>query len=292
MVVGLRYDAKDCVDVAGSEGKAFADENGVLFRECSAADGLGVSGVFAKVLLELQRIDGFALPIREEEANSTLPLSVDPVDGKKDRKEESTESLLDKILSEKYPKMAKASWQISDFWTEHDYLFKIFIIGDPYVGKSCLLLRYADDTWTDSQFSTIGVDFKIRTICPPSGYVVQLQIWDTPGQDRFRNHGGIVHYRGMHGIIICYDTTNMETFNNLENWLREVERFAPENVNRLIVGTKIDLTDQKVVGTATALEFVNKHGIPLVECSSKDNVGVNDVFEMITDDMLDRIISN
>ena len=82
MVVGLKYDDKDCAGVAGNEGLAVAEENGMLFRECSAANDLGVSGVFAKVLLELQKIDGFALPISAEEANSTIPPSVYPADGK------------------------------------------------------------------------------------------------------------------------------------------------------------------------------------------------------------------
>ena len=290
MVVGLKYDEKDCVDVSGIEGKAFADENGVLFRECSAANDLGVSGVFTKVLLEMQRIDGFALPISVDEANSTLPPSIYPIDGKKD-KEVSTVSLLDKISSEKDARMAKASGYGMDYGSEHDYFFKILLIGDSGVGKSCLLLRYADDTWTDSYISTIGVDFKIRTIYHPSGYVVKLQIWDTMGQDRFRYRGGGSYYRGAHGIIMCYDTTDMESFNNLRQWLGEVDRYACEHVNRLIVGTKIDLTDQNVVDTATALDFANSLGISLVECSSKNNVGVDDAFETIVDDILERMLS-
>jgi len=103
---------------------------------------------------------------------------------------------------------------------EYDYLFKLLLIGDSGVGKSCLLLRFADDTYTESYISTIGVDFKIRTI-QLDGKTVKLQIWDTAGQERFRTITSS-YYRGAHGIIVVYDVTDQESFTNVSQWLKGI----------------------------------------------------------------------
>ena len=129
--------------------------------------------------------------------------------------------------------------------SEYDYLFKLLLIGDSGVGKSCLLLRFADDTYTESYISTIGVDFKIRTI-ELDGKTIKLQIWDTAGQERFRTITSS-YYRGAHGIIVVFDVTDQESFNNVKQWLHEIDRYACANVKKLLVGNKCDLTTKKQV---------------------------------------------
>merc|ERR1712010_195769 len=133
---------------------------------------------------------------------------------------------------------------------EYDYLFKLLLIGDSGVGKSCLLLRFADDTYAESYISTIGVDFKIRTI-NLEGKTIKLQIWDTAGQERFRTITSS-YYRGAHGIIVVYDITDAESFTNVKQWLNEIDRYANENVNKLLVGNKSDLTAKLAVDYETA----------------------------------------
>jgi len=159
---------------------------------------------------------------------------------------------------------------------EYDYLFKLLLIGDSGVGKSCLLLRFADDTYTDSYISTIGVDFKIRTI-ELDGRTIKLQIWDTAGQERFRTITSS-YYRGAHGIIVVYDVTDQESFNNVKQWLQEIDRYACENVNKLLVGNKSDLTSKKVVDYNTAKEFADGLGIPFLETSAKNATNVEQAF--------------
>ncbi|EME26487.1 GTP-binding protein YPTC1 [Galdieria sulphuraria] len=172
---------------------------------------------------------------------------------------------------------------------EYDYLFKLLLIGDSGVGKSCLLLRFADDTYNESYISTIGVDFKIRTI-ELDGKTVKLQIWDTAGQERFRTITSS-YYRGAHGIIIVYDVTDQESFNNVKTWLHEIDRYANESVNKLLVGNKNDLTTKKVVDTATAKEFADSLGIKFLETSAKTSENVEQAFITMAQEIKERMAS-
>jgi Ras-related protein Rab-1A len=159
---------------------------------------------------------------------------------------------------------------------EYDFLFKLLLIGDSGVGKSCLLLRFADDTYTESYISTIGVDFKIRTI-ELDGKTIKLQIWDTAGQERFRTITSS-YYRGAHGIIVVFDVTDLESFNNVKQWLHEIDRYASENVNKLLVGNKCDLTSKRAVTTEQAKEFADSLGIEYLETSAKNATNVERAF--------------
>ena len=170
---------------------------------------------------------------------------------------------------------------------EYDHLFKLLLIGDSGVGKSCLLLRFADDTYTESYISTIGVDFKIRTI-DIGGKSIKLQIWDTAGQERFRTITSS-YYRGAHGIIVVYDVTDQASFSNVKQWLQEIDRYACENVNKLLVGNKCDLTTKKVVDYNTAKEFADGLGIPFLETSAKNSTNVEDAFVTMATEIKNRI---
>ncbi|XP_017286558.1 ras-related protein ORAB-1 [Kryptolebias marmoratus] len=172
---------------------------------------------------------------------------------------------------------------------EYDYLFKLLLIGDSGVGKSCLLLRFADDTYTESYISTIGVDFKIRTI-DMDGKTVKLQIWDTAGQERFRTITSS-YYRGAHGIIIVYDVTEQESFNNVKQWLDEIDRYACENISRLLVGNKSDLVSKKVVDAATAQDLASSLKIPFLETSAKSSDNVEKAFLTMASEIHQRLAS-
>jgi len=170
---------------------------------------------------------------------------------------------------------------------DYDYLFKLLLIGDSGVGKSCLLLRFSDDTYTDSYISTIGVDFKIRTI-ELDGKTIKLQIWDTAGQERFRTITSS-YYRGAHGIIVVYDCTDLESFNNVKQWLEEIDRYACENVNKLLVGNKCDLASKKVVNYQNAKEFADGLGIPFLETSAKNSTNVEQAFMTMASEIKARV---
>jgi len=166
---------------------------------------------------------------------------------------------------------------------DYDHLFKLLIIGDSGVGKSSLLLRFADNTFSGNYITTIGVDFKVRTIVI-NGERVKLQIWDTAGQERFRTITS-TYYRGTHGVIVVYDVTSGESFANVKRWLHEIEQNC-DVVNRILVGNKDDIPDRKVVLTEDAQRFANQMGIQLFETSAKDNKNVEEMFNAITRQVL------
>lgn len=170
---------------------------------------------------------------------------------------------------------------------EYDYLFKLLLIGDSGVGKSCLLLRFADDTYTESYISTIGVDFKIRTV-ELDGKTIKLQIWDTAGQERFRTITSS-YYRGAHGIIVVYDVTDSESFNNVKQWLHEIDRYASENVNKLLVGNKADLTSKRSVTFDQGKEFADSLGIEFLETSAKNATNVEKAFMTMASQIKSRM---
>jgi len=170
---------------------------------------------------------------------------------------------------------------------EYDYLFKLLLIGDSGVGKSCLLLRFADDTYTESYISTIGVDFKIRTL-DLQGKTCKLQIWDTAGQERFRTITSS-YYRGAHGIIVVYDVTDKESFNNVKHWMNEIDKYAADSVNKLLIGNKCDLSTKKIVSYDEAKELADSLGVNFMETSAKNAHNVEQAFVAMAGQIKERV---
>lgn len=167
---------------------------------------------------------------------------------------------------------------------DYDHLFKLVLIGDSGVGKSCLLLRFADDAFTESYITTIGVDFRFRTI-RLDDKVVRLQIWDTAGQERFRTITS-AYYRGADGIVLVYDTTDKTSFSHIDEWLLEVNRYANENTCKILVGNKCDLNGEKQVSTADAQKKATELGVECIEASAKDATNVDVAFQKIASQLI------
>lgn len=177
--------------------------------------------------------------------------------------------------------------------TEYDNLFKILTIGDSGVGKSSLLLKYVDDEFNEQYIASIGVDFKTKNI-EVNEKRVKLQIWDTAVQERFRTIAP-AYYRGAHAIILCYDITNKVSFDNVKLWLAEVDRYAPENVLKVLCDCKTDLASApspRVISVDQGKELANELGMLFLETSSKENIGINDLFNETTKALLNQIEVN
>ncbi|XP_065075113.1 ras-related protein Rab-35-like [Ochlerotatus camptorhynchus] len=169
------------------------------------------------------------------------------------------------------------------FDSNDQHIFKLLIIGDSGVGKSSLLLRYADCKFPQQHLITIGVDFKIRTVTI-NGERVKLQIWDTAGQERFRLITSS-YYRGAHGVVVMYDVTCLRSFNHVKHWLEEVESNCGE-VCRLLVGNKNDNPQLKKVPSRDAKRFADRYGMEFIETSAKECFNVEKVFTTIARLML------
>jgi len=171
---------------------------------------------------------------------------------------------------------------------DYDYLLKILLVGESGVGKSCLLLRFAEGTFSQSFISTIGVDFKMKKVTL-NDRVVKLQVWDTAGQERYRT---IVSsfYRGAHGIILTFDVTDINSFLKVRHWLSEIKKNAPDGTRVLLVGNKSDLQSKRMVDAKEAQSFAEKSGLKYMETSAKDGTNVEEVFTTLGVECLDVVV--
>jgi Ras-related protein Rab-1A len=167
----------------------------------------------------------------------------------------------------------------------HDYLYKLLLIGDSGVGKSSILNRFTENYFHENYISTIGVDFKISHM-KINDKNIKLQIWDTAGQEKFKT---IVssYYRNSHGIIVVYDITNIDSFNNVKNWLDEIYKYSPNNIKILLVGNKCDLKYGRQVDREVAEDYAFLNNLLFIETSAKNAINIEEIYNKIVKNIYD-----
>ncbi|KAF4021797.1 hypothetical protein G4228_013853 [Cervus hanglu yarkandensis] len=168
-----------------------------------------------------------------------------------------------------------------------DYMFKLLIIGNSSVGKTSFLFRYADDTFTPAFVSTVGIDFKVKTVYRHEKRV-KLQIWDTAGQERYRTIT-TAYYRGAMGFILMYDITNEESFNAVQDWATQIKTYSWDNAQVILVGNKCDMEEERVVPTEKGRLLAEQLGFDFFEASAKENISVRQAFERLVDAICDKM---
>ena len=169
---------------------------------------------------------------------------------------------------------------------DYDYIFKIVLIGDTCVGKSCILVRFSDDVFSENYVTTIGVDFRFKTMIIKNK-IAKIQIWDTAGQERYRSIT-TAYYRGAAAIIICCDSTNKDSFYNLNNWIDEIAKYTDRDVDKLILMNKCDLVENRQIDKSEISKFEKENGVKIMEVSAKTGDGIDKAFEYIIEKLIDK----
>ena len=168
---------------------------------------------------------------------------------------------------------------------EHSY--KILLLGDSAVGKTCFLKRYTDGTFQDVYLSTIGYDFKFKNVKLKSGKEVRIQLYDTAGQERFRTIAK-AYYKGAHGIILMYDVTNQKSYDNIKRWLEQIKKEASNKICILLVANKVDMKDERVISVENGKNLATENNLKIIEASAKEDINVSNVFQEITEEVASK----
>lgn len=162
--------------------------------------------------------------------------------------------------------------------TQYDYYVKILLLGDSGVGKTSLMLRFADNRFEENLIGTAGVDFKVKYV-EEKGVKTKCQLWDTAGQEKFH----VItksYYRGAHGIALVFDVTDKRSFEKLGYWMENIKSEANEEVNLILLGNKTDKSD-RVISVDAAKDLAEKHGYKYFDTSAKTAHNVSKAFETI-----------
>ena len=160
---------------------------------------------------------------------------------------------------------------------DSDITIKLLLIGNAYVGKTLIVQKFIDNTFSKSTVSTIGVDLQSKVI-DINGKKVKYLIWDTAGEDRMKTMT-YSYYRGCHVILVVFDVTERKSFQNVTTWVECIDKFAKSNVLRILVGNKTDLKDKRVVSTEEGKELAAQNGLKYYEISALTITGLHEMFE-------------
>ena len=174
--------------------------------------------------------------------------------------------------------------------TTADYCLKIIVLGASSSGKSSIIRRYYNDVFDPAQKTTLGFDFvkkKIQT----NGKLIELQIWDTAGQDQFSALTRM-YYQDTHGVILTYDITSSKSFERVKFWLNDIETNGNKTEQKILIGNKQDLEEERQVSMIDAKIFAEENKLKWLECSAKSGKGINDIFEILANQIIDQYNSN
>ena len=162
---------------------------------------------------------------------------------------------------------------------EYSLIFKMILIGDSGVGKSNILSRYINNSFSETTRSTVGVELsaKVEEI---NNTKIKIQIWDTAGQERYKSITK-TYYKGAKGALIVYDITNKESFKNVDKWINDLKESGDDDVSILIVGNKCDLEASREVTTDEVKKKAELYKMAYCETSALKGENIDNAFRTL-----------
>ena len=184
-------------------------------------------------------------------------------------------------FARRYSGKARERWKCN-------YIFKLLLIGERGVRKTSLILRIADDYFSEIRCGTVGADFRFRTI-NIDGQEIKLMIWNTAGRARFGTLS-TADLRGTDGVILVYDVTNRDSFEKIRHWNKEIHKHGPILLDKMLIGNERDLKQHRVITAEEGAELaVNLGASDHMETSAKTAENTEKAIDIIASRVLNRI---
>jgi small GTP-binding protein len=173
---------------------------------------------------------------------------------------------------------------------DYNYLFKILILGDSFVGKTNMLKRFLNNEFDMNTKETVGVEFGSKNFTMGENDIVKAQIWDTAGQERYRSVTK-AYYKGAKGALLVYDITRKSTFENIDNWLIDLRTNADKDILIVLIGNKSDLLDNREVSSEDAQTKAEQYNVAYMETSAKNGDNISKAFTELVEQVYKANIS-
>ena len=155
--------------------------------------------------------------------------------------------------------------------------YKVLLLGNSYVGKTCILIRYSEDSFKENYDVTIGLNYRIKTMTIENN-PVKMQIWDTSGEEKFKAIAKNF-YRGAHGVLLVYDICEKNSFLDVKSWIEQIiENSDNDDIVMILCGNKCDNEKERKISKEEGENLAKSYGIPFFECSAKNNININEIF--------------
>eukprot|EP00831_Metopus_contortus_P079566 TRINITY_DN7943_c0_g1_i2.p2 TRINITY_DN7943_c0_g1~~TRINITY_DN7943_c0_g1_i2.p2 ORF type:complete len:245 (+),score=49.77 TRINITY_DN7943_c0_g1_i2:144-878(+) len=172
-----------------------------------------------------------------------------------------------------------------------DYFFKLIMLGASAVGKTCIVQRFCHDIFEGpAHKTTLGFDFLAKHL-KMDGKTIELEVWDTAGQEAYKAVTKM-YYKDVHGALLVYDITDKSSFEKVKFWIDDLDLHGNKMEKRILVGSKLDLEAKRQISQYEAKKFASERGFEWMECSSKEDQGIKEVFDLLVARIIEHYDSN